>query len=92
MRYASKADAENIRSRPITETRPIKANRNKDNTGIKSTKNMIYRLSNTKNIFQRNSSLVTSARNSLTYNTLRCDELFFKLITNITFYGKITAV
>lgn len=43
MRYASKADAENIRSRPITETRPIKANRNKDNTGIKSTKNMIYR-------------------------------------------------
>lgn len=41
MRYASKADAENIRSRPITETRPIKANRNKDNTGIKSTKNMI---------------------------------------------------
>lgn len=44
MRYASKADAENIRSRPITETRPIKANRNKDNTGIKSTKNMIYRI------------------------------------------------
>lgn len=33
MRYASKADAENIRSRPITETRPIKANLNQDNTG-----------------------------------------------------------
>lgn len=44
MRYASKADAENIRSRPITETRPIKANLNQDNTGIKSTKNMIYRI------------------------------------------------
>lgn len=44
MKYASKADAENIRSRPITGTIPIKANLNQDNTGIKSTKNMIYRI------------------------------------------------
>lgn len=44
MRYAGEADAENIRSRQITGTIPIKANRNKDNTGIKSTKNMIYRI------------------------------------------------
>lgn len=44
MRYAGETDAEDIRSRPITETIPIKANRNKDNTGIKSTKNRIYRI------------------------------------------------
>lgn len=44
MKYASKADAENIRSRPITGTIPIKANLNQDNTGIKSTKNMIYHI------------------------------------------------
>lgn len=44
MKSAGEADAENIRSRPITGTRPIKVNRNKDNTGIKSTKNRIYRI------------------------------------------------
>lgn len=44
MKYASKADAENIRSISITGTIPIKANLNQDNTGIKSTKNMIYRI------------------------------------------------
>lgn len=42
MKPGNKADAENIRSRPITGTIPIKANLNQDNTGIKSTKNRIY--------------------------------------------------
>lgn len=44
MKSASKADAENIRSRPITGIRPTIVNRKQNNTGIKSTNNRIYRI------------------------------------------------
>lgn len=35
----------------------------------------------TKKVFHKNSSLITTAHNALKYNALLCDELYFQLIT-----------
>lgn len=42
----------------------------------------------TKNNFIKNSSLVTSGLNFLKNNTLECDELYFKLITQLKIHVK----